>query len=91
MIRRLAPLLLTASALLAGSASAREDGFQLMPMDQVERSLGSPGFFVYDVNVPDLWTKHRVPGAVHVTGRDLAPLLPADRQARLVFYCSNQK
>jgi len=90
MHRRLALLALAALGLLAGGASAKEEGFQLMPMDQVEKGLGS-GLFVFDVNVPELWTKHRVPGAVHATGKDLAPLLPSDRGARLVFYCSNQK
>jgi rhodanese-related sulfurtransferase len=90
MKRRLALLALVALGLFAGAASAREEGFQLMPMDQVEKSLG-PGLHVFDVNTPELWAKHRLPGAVHVTGKDLGPLLPPDHGARLVFYCSNQK
>jgi len=90
MNRRLALLTLAALGLFAGSASAKEEEFQLMPMDQVEKSLGA-GLFVFDVNVPELWVKHRVPGAVHVTGKELAPLLPADRQTRMVFYCTNKK
>ncbi|MBI5066726.1 MAG: rhodanese-like domain-containing protein [Deltaproteobacteria bacterium] len=91
MIRR-SLLGFIALALLASAAPARADeGFTLMPADEVQKNLGKAGFHVYDVNVPELWKKHRVPGAVHVVGKDLAPLLPADRAESLVFYCSNPK
>lgn len=84
---------LVALALLAASGppAARAEDFQLLTPDEVQKSLGTPGFAVFDANVPEVWAKHRVPGAVHVTGKELAPLLPADRDTRLVFYCTNPK
>jgi hypothetical protein len=80
-----------ALALWAGPALAKEEGFALMPMAEVEKILGSPGVHVFDVNVDDLWQKHHLPGAVHAASKDLGPLLPADREARVIFYCSNPK
>jgi rhodanese-related sulfurtransferase len=60
-------------------------------MDEVEKLLGAPGVAIFDANNPDLWAKHHLPGAVHITGKDLRSLLPADRRTRLVFYCTNPK
>jgi len=83
---------LFALALLAAAGPARaKEEFQMMSADEVQKHLGAPGFAVFDVNVPELWVKHRVPGAVHVTGKELGPLLPTDKDTRLVFYCSNRK
>ena len=91
MIRRILPGL-TALALLSAASPARAgEGFSLMPAAEVQKNLGQPDFRVFDVNVPELWTKHRVPGAVHVTGKELGPLLPASKDTRVVFNCSNPK
>ncbi len=87
MIRRLASLALLATACLPVSA----EEFKLMPMDDVEKRLGRPGFAVFDANVPELWEKHHLPGAVHIVGKELATLLPADKSTQLVFYCTNPK
>lgn len=87
MIRRLASLALLAAVTLPAAA----EDFKLMPMDEVEKRLGQPGFAVLDANVPELWQKHRLPGAIHVTGKKLDGLLPADKTAQLVFYCTNPK
>lgn len=88
--RSLLGLLALALLATANPTGAKEE-FKMMSADEVEKNLGAPGFAVFDVNVPELWTKHRVPGAVHVTGKDLGPLLPANKDTRLLFYCSNQK
>jgi len=88
--RSLLGLIALALLALAAPAAAREE-FQMMSADEVQKNLGAAGFAVFDVNVPELWTKHRVPGAIHVTGKDLGPLLPASKDTRLLFYCSNQK
>jgi hypothetical protein len=80
-----------ALALAAAPAASKEEGFALMPMGEVEKILGGPGVHVFDVNVDELWEKHHLPGAVHAAGKDLAPLLPADRDARVIFYCTNPK
>ena len=86
-MRRLASLLLLGA--LALPAAAEDVAF--MPMDEVEKRLGQPGFAVFDANVPEVWETNHLPGAVHVTGKDLAGLLPADRQVTLVFYCTSPK
>jgi rhodanese-related sulfurtransferase len=45
---------------------------------------------VIDVNAPQHWMKQRVPGALNLdpVGYTISDL-PADKQSRLVFYCSN--
>ncbi len=86
-MRRLASLALLAAVALPAAA----DDFKLMPMDEVEKRLGQPGFAVFDANVPKIWLKHRLPGAVHVTGKKLERLLPADKTAQLLFYCTDPK
>ncbi len=86
-MRRLASLALLAATALPASA----EDFRLMPMDEVEKRLGQPGFAVLDANVPEVWQEHHLPGAVHIVGKDLRALLPADKSTQLVFYCANPK
>jgi rhodanese-related sulfurtransferase len=88
--RLLLPLAALALSLGAARASG-EEPYGSLSMDQVERDLGKPGFHVYDANVPELWQKYHLPGAVHVAGKDLARLLPPEKGARLVFYCTNPR
>lgn len=47
------------------------------------------GMTVVDVNARQSWLKARVPGALHLAPDADAALLPPDRTAPLVFYCSN--
>jgi rhodanese-related sulfurtransferase len=85
-------LLLAAFALaLAAPALAGDEGFQVVDADAVQKMLRAGDVNVYDVNIDELWERHHLPGAVHVGSRDLASLLPSDRGARLVFYCSGPK
>jgi rhodanese-related sulfurtransferase len=69
---------------------ARLMGLATISPAELHRLLGERGAATFDVNSPQSWTEAHVPGAVH-----LDPLayraddLPADRQALLVFYCSN--
>jgi rhodanese-related sulfurtransferase len=44
---------------------------------------------VLDLNARQSWLKARVPGALSLVPDFDAALLPADRAASLVFYCSN--
>jgi rhodanese-related sulfurtransferase len=90
MHRRLLPLLALALAVPLGCAHAGEP-YGTMSADEVEAVLGKPGVAILDANVDELWEKYHLPGAIHVGGRDLAALLPADRGTRLVFYCSGPK
>ncbi len=51
---------------------------------------GRAGLHVYDVNAAQRWSQARVPGAIHLDHeRFSADQLPPDREATLVFYCSN--
>ncbi|HZY03852.1 MAG TPA: rhodanese-like domain-containing protein [Anaeromyxobacteraceae bacterium] len=87
MIRHLASLALLSAAALPASA----EDFKLMPMDEVEKRLGQPGFALFDANVPEVWQRYHLPGAVHIVGKRLETLLPADKDTQLVFYCTNPK
>jgi rhodanese-related sulfurtransferase len=54
------------------------------------RELQAREVTVVDVNAPQRWQAARVPGAINLDPHAYtAGDLPADRQARLVFYCSN--
>jgi len=45
---------------------------------------------VLDVNARQSWLAARVPGALHLDPANFGPAdLPADKDAMLVFYCSN--
>ncbi|QOY95883.1 rhodanese-like domain-containing protein [Massilia sp. UMI-21] len=51
--------------------------------------LGADRPAIFDLNAPHSWRAARVPGAIHL-GVDFDPsVLPPDRAAGLVFYCSN--
>jgi rhodanese-related sulfurtransferase len=75
--------LLLVPALLYGA-----DFFQTIPMEEVARIMKNPGVVLLDVNVPELWEKSHLPGAVHVDNADIARFLPADRKSTLIFYCA---
>jgi rhodanese-related sulfurtransferase len=89
--RQLLTALAAALAFGPWAASAKEEGFSLMPMAEVEKLMARKAIAVYDANVPELWEKNHLPGAVHIVGKDLARILPADRGASVVFYCSGPK
>jgi len=69
-------------ALLMGLKSISPEGLHQL--------IGGAHPTVVDVNSPQSWSTHHVPGAVH-----LDPVafregdLPADKDATIVFYCSN--
>lgn len=52
-------------------------------------SIQSGDITVLDLNARQSWLKARVPGALSLVPDFDAALLPADRAASLVFYCSN--
>jgi len=89
--RPLLAFLFAGLALAPLASSAREEGFALMPMAEVEKHMAARGIAVYDANVPEIWEKHHLPGAIHIVGKDLGRLLPTDKAARVVFYCTNPK
>jgi rhodanese-related sulfurtransferase len=80
LLRPLAALALA----IALPAAARP--IPTLTVDQVEQRLRAPGVVILDVNVPEVFEDHHLPGARHVE-RDLAAVLPPDRKATLIFYC----
>jgi rhodanese-related sulfurtransferase len=87
--------LATGAGLLALAAAlvpiARADDLPMLTVDEVEKLLGQPGVKIFDVNVPELWEKHHLPGSIFIGEKKLATLLPADKETKLVFYCSGPK
>jgi rhodanese-related sulfurtransferase len=84
-----AALGLAAAAALACSSPSAEEAFREISLDEVERSLGQSGFYVFDANTPEIFAQHHLPGARQVKGKDVAGALPAEKDAKLVFYCTS--
>lgn len=58
---------------------------------QVERRLGQPNVHVFDGNSPETYVEDHLPGAVRLNSKDIkAGVLPADKDATLIFYCMNE-
>jgi rhodanese-related sulfurtransferase len=87
MLKSLTALVLLSCAAMLGSGEPWAAG---LTMAQVERMLGQPGVFIYDVNPPEIWQQNHLPGAVLIDRPDLKHFLPRDRNATLIFYCANR-
>jgi len=85
MIKR---ILILCTLLLLPGLLYGADFFQTISLDEVARLMKRPGVVLLDVNVPEIWEKSHLPGAVHVDNADIARFLPADKSATLVFYCA---
>ena len=87
-------LLLAAS--LAAAASPQADGFRLIHVQEFAALRAKPAaqLHLYDANHDGFRKKNGViPGAVLLTGSsdyDVARTLPADKRAKLVFYCASR-
>jgi len=65
-------------------------GLKSVSPADVQRLVQGGQARVYDVNSSQSWQKGHVPGAVHLDSEGFGTTdLPADKQAALVFYCSN--
>lgn len=64
-----------------------------MTVDDVEKRIQAKdaSFFVFDANMPEVYANGHVPGATLVPEAGVtASLLPKDKGATLLFYCSNE-
>lgn len=73
------------------AAESREEIPHLSPAE-VHARMQAGTIVVFDANPPDIFSKHHVPGALHVeydqvSGTDL----PADKARAIVFYCMNER
>ncbi len=90
------PTLLAAVALASVAALACSRGgasgdepFSLVSIDTVERMLREPGVAVVDANPRDVFEKNHLPGAKLYESASLTRILPADRDAPILFYCAS--
>jgi rhodanese-related sulfurtransferase len=91
-MRSLHPSLAMPAALaLACAAHPAKEPFQPVSVDAVQQMLGATDVVVVDANVPEIFAAHHLPGARHVGPRTLAALLPPQKDARLVFYCTGPR
>jgi len=57
---------------------------------QLADGIKSKGLYVFDNNRVSVFEEHHIPTAVNMNPRDPdASVLPADKNAKLVFYCMN--
>jgi rhodanese-related sulfurtransferase len=69
---------------------ARLMGLKPISPDALHQRLQESPVTVIDVNSRESWTKAHVPGALNLDPVDYRDAdLPADKDANLVFYCSN--
>lgn len=65
-------------------------GIKTISTAALQQRMHDGGPSVVDVNAPHGWIKARVPGAINLDPVEFRDTdLPADRNAELVFYCSN--
>ena len=78
---------------LAVACSTRSKGepFRAASIADVEAMLGAPDVVIVDANVRELFQRHHLPGARFAGSAPVAAVLPQDRDARLVFYCSGPR
>ena len=72
------------------SASAAREPFGRLSLADVDGMRGKPGVYIFDNNRKERFAQSHVPGAVWVPYASFdASQMPADKDAKLVFYCAN--
>jgi rhodanese-related sulfurtransferase len=84
---------LAALLLLPLAARAAEnDELKSLTVDQVSALIAKHDVAVFDNNTMDRYKESHLPGAKWVSFKDVkASDLPADKDAKLVFYCENER
>jgi len=83
---------LAALLLLPLAGRAAEDSLQSLTVDQVADLIAKHDVAVFDNNGMDRYKQSHLPGAKWVSFKDVkASDLPADKEAKLVFYCENER
>lgn len=79
----------TALLLLTLGCAAPPAAPTAMSIPEVAAVLGQPNTHVYDANTAEMYARKHLPGATWVKFNELDPaVLPADREAQLIFYCA---
>src|SRR5689334_10504171 len=88
----LGALSLLSTRALAGDVKEAAEPFGRLTVDEVQKFVDAKQVQVFDNNGEDRFKRGRVPGAKRVSAADLAATdLPADKDAKLVFYCGNEQ
>lgn len=80
----------------APSAEAKAEAFGSLTVDEVDAKLseakaGKLALAIFDNNAKARWEKGHLPGAKWVKPDEVtAAVLPADKDATLVFYCAHE-
>jgi hypothetical protein len=83
-----------ALALACARASSSPTELRPLTVDEVEARIAAKDgkTFVYDNNAKERYSQGHLPGARWVESSEVtAAVLPADRSATLIFYCSNER
>jgi 3-mercaptopyruvate sulfurtransferase SseA len=84
---------LMACASSGESQDHHEPALAQMTPDEVQAKLANPDgkFYVFDANMKPVFDAGHVPGAKWVPADAVtADMLPADKDATLLFYCANE-
>ena len=86
-------LLGAAGGAFQAHADEAKVGFGELTLDQVERAIAKKeAITIIDNNSRERWAEGHVPGAKWMESSEIkASALPADKGAKLVFYCSNPR
>jgi rhodanese-related sulfurtransferase len=76
-------------ARLAGMLSSGGNGMRVISPRDLRQLVQEHKVTVIDVNSPESWKKARVPGAINLDPAYDGGDLPSDKDAPVVFYCSN--
>ncbi|WP_041415808.1 rhodanese-like domain-containing protein [Shewanella halifaxensis] len=89
-------LLASSASCLAGGGSDMapapryEHQLHTISMMEAESLIGKEGVYFFDVNTLELWAEGYIPGAIYFNVKDWKKLLPANKDALMVFYCANR-
>ena len=72
--------------------AAEKEPFGSLTVDQVSDLIAKHEVAVFDNNSMDRYKQSHLPGAKWVSFKDVkASDLPSDKEAKLVFYCENER
>lgn len=90
---KLLPLGLVLMALIVGATACSEVGkvkLATITTEELSTGIADKSLFVVDNNTPEIFAKNHIVTAQHMDPRQLdQQRLPANKDAKLVFYCKN--